>query len=516
MKYFLWIFFLRLINRKNHKLKLIDNNNEKQGKDFNVGIQIGSDIFFISIFKLILYKIKILHPNIKYHFLYSNHYYGMGYFQSKKNLILKYLINFFVGVEKNSISILSKKNDSMNYLNDIEELCKIFKKDYRANLYYSEIKINDLLIDTYLRYSNKYEFNPTDQELKSLIKSCIEIVINAEKALLDNNLNILYTCYASYIESGILVRLAIKHSIVVVSFGNLGLFGKKLSSTNYFHTFPIVKKENFSKLSAVQLENSRLELNKRFSGEIDFATKYMSKSAYSSRSEIVTENLAGCVVIYLHDFYDSPNVYGGMFFLDFWNWITFTIETLLANQIKFVIKPHPNALPINKIPIENIRSTYHNVIILDHKINTVQLVEAGIKCGITVYGTISLELGFLGIKSIISADSPYKEMSFVKHCSDLIEYRSELIKLKEYSPNHSELKFFKEDAIKCYSVLDQSFDNELRVIYHNLWRVTRILNRTKIPKEIIFYDSEFQKILTNLENCKAFNELIKKNIAFIL
>jgi hypothetical protein len=55
---------------------------------------------------------------------------------------------------------------------------------------------------------------------------------------------------------------------------------------------------------------------------------------------------------------------------------------------------------------------YPNVKLLSEKVTNKQLVAAGVKLGITVYGTVAHELAYMGIPIITCGDNPHSGYNF--------------------------------------------------------------------------------------------------------
>jgi hypothetical protein len=60
---------------------------------------------------------------------------------------------------------------------------------------------------------------------------------------------------------------------------------------------------------------------------------YMRSTAYGKPADEVPMASKTPVVIFLHDFYDSPHIYHDLVFNDFWEWVCFTIETSRSSGI---------------------------------------------------------------------------------------------------------------------------------------------------------------------------------------
>jgi hypothetical protein len=168
-------------------------------------------------------------------------------------------------------------------------------------------------------------------------------------------------------------------------------------------------------------EQARVSLQGRLAGKIDAATSYMKVSAYARKADLQQE-VRGAVVIFLHDFYDSPHVYDELVFPDFWSWICFTIETLRAAGIPFFVKPHPNQIALSSKAIDDLRRAYPDLRLLPMETSNVQLADAGLLCGVTVYGTVAHELAFMGIPTIACARHPHHAFAFCRTARSRDEY----------------------------------------------------------------------------------------------
>jgi hypothetical protein len=129
------------------------------------------------------------------------------------------------------------------------------------------------------------------------------------------------------------------------------------------------------------------------------------------------------VVVFLHDFYDSPHVYADLVFQDFWAWITFTIAVLQAEGTPFYLKPHPNQVSLSEGVLADLKLACPQARFLSARVSNVQLAQQGILCGVTVYGTVAHELAYLGVPSIACARHPHHSFGFCRTARSADEYR---------------------------------------------------------------------------------------------
>jgi hypothetical protein len=247
------------------------------------------------------------------------------------------------------------------------------------SLKYCKIEIGDLIVDSYLRFRPSPKFIVSDLFVLKIIWQAIRDIKKAERYFAKEKPDVYFTSYAVYLEHGIPVRVAIKNNINTYAFGNTQIFGKELTKTDYYQTYNCDKyKQLFNSLSNKEkkLKKAETQLNNRLSGKKDAATYYMKKSTYSNDS-INIKFKKSSVVIFMHDFYDSPHAYKNFIFLDFWQWLIFTITVLKKNNINFYIKTHPNKIALNDTIIKDLKLLIPEEHWLPEKINTKQLVSLG-------------------------------------------------------------------------------------------------------------------------------------------
>lgn len=291
------------------------------------------------------------------------------------------------------------------------------------------IEVGDLLVDSYLRFRPSPEFDVRDPFVRRLIWQTLKDVRRARAYFGHDKPTFYLTSYTTYLEHGIPARAALQAGVPVWSFGNLNQFGKKLSLENSFHTADFSGyRSTFENLDrqAERLQLAREQLELRLSGGIDAATSYMRQSAYGQSHVEMPVGLNGAVVVFLHDFYDSPHVYPDLVFDDFWRWICFTIDVLQKSDIPFFLKPHPNQIALSDEALGRLRQKYPTLQWLPHGVSNVQLAQAGIACGVTVYGTVAHELAYLGIPSIGCARHPHHTFDFCRTARTQAEYEDML------------------------------------------------------------------------------------------
>lgn len=319
-----------------------------------------------------------------------------------------------------------------------------------ADLRIDGILVGDLVIDSYLRFRPAATVDLSDPFLARLLTQMLRDMALAQAWFACARPALYLSSYSTYIEHGVAVRVALANGIPVRVFGNLVTFGKRLSATDPFHAPNGDAYRDIAESldePGKELARARELLEGRLGGKIDQATSYMRQSAYASMDEPVPEGVRGAVVVFLHDFFDSPHIYDDMVFDDFWQWINCTIQTLTEAGITFFLKPHPNQIAASVTVIEQLCVQYPSLCLLSSRITNLQLVEAGMGAGVTVYGTVGHELAYLGVPVICCARHPHHSFDFCRTAKSVAEYQTLLrqpfeLPLDSDAMRHQSLQFF--------------------------------------------------------------------------
>jgi hypothetical protein len=255
--------------------------------------------------------------------------------------------------------------------------------------------------------------------------------------------------YSTYIEHGVAVRVALARGVPVRVFGNLVTFGKRLCVDDPFHATNGGAYRAIAEALAEPgpaLARADELLAGRLGGQIDQATSYMRQSAYAPSDEPVPD-VRGAVVVFLHDFFDSPHVYADLVFDDFWQWVCCTIRTLTEAGIPFFLKPHPNQIAASVAVLDQLRTQFLALRLLSTRITNRQLVDAGMGAGVTVYGTVGHELAYLGVPVISCARHPHHAFEFCRTAHSVAEYEALLrqpfeLPLSRDAMRHQALQFY--------------------------------------------------------------------------
>jgi len=290
-----------------------------------------------------------------------------------------------------------------------------------------DIPVGDLIIDSYLRFRPAPHFEVADRFVLRLIWQAYRDVRRARRYFATIKPALYLTSYSTYLEHGIPVRVALKQGTDVRAFGSLLKVGKELTWQDWFHAVDTANyRRRFETLDHPEqrLQQADEQLSRRFTGQIDQAMSYMRQSAYASNTEELPPDLEGAVVVFMHDFFDSPHIYADLVFDDFWSWICFTIDALREAKVPFYLKPHPNQIELSKAALAELCRRYPEVRLLSTRINAAQLAKARVMCGVTVYGSVAHELAYFGVPTVACARHPHASFEFCRTARTRDEYHS--------------------------------------------------------------------------------------------
>jgi hypothetical protein len=286
------------------------------------------------------------------------------------------------------------------------------------------IKVGDLIYDTYLRFKPAATVDLKNRYLWVVIWQTLRDLRAARDYMLRAKPRMFISTYSTYIQHGVAVRVALAAGVKVFTFGNYQEFYKRLLATDWAHTRnPDGYRSTFARLEDCtdKLAQANRALTARLSGAIDIATAYMQRSAYQG-SAALPQAISGSLVLFLHDFFDSPHCYRWMIFTDFWDWASFTLDLAKRAGIRAFVKPHPNQTQSSRAITERLRSEFPETTWLSASTSNVQLVEAGMGCAVTIYGTVAHELAYLGVPSIAAGDNPHLSFDFCHTARNRDEY----------------------------------------------------------------------------------------------
>jgi len=284
----------------------------------------------------------------------------------------------------------------------------VTSKDELVAMEADGILIGDLVADSYIRWRPSPVLRLNDPYLRKVIRQALRDLHRSRAYFGKKRPALFLTSYTSYVQHGIAARMAVQLGVRVQSFGNFQEFSKTITVEDSCHSRRFDQySEQFDQLDnrEEKITAADQRLAARLGGAIDDEISFMKSSSYGTHALDIPD-VSGAVIIFLHDFYDSAHAYRWMLFHDFWEWICFTIEALRERKIPFFLKPHPNQDAASAADCDRLRALYPGLDFLPAQVSNRQLVEGGMSCAVTVYGTVVSEMAYLGVPAISCADNP--------------------------------------------------------------------------------------------------------------
>lgn len=367
-----------------------------------------------------------------------------SYWFTNKTKISKYSRNFryYFSVSRH---LLGKKVHIMAFRVQKDRLCSINQSEFQTknellSYTYKGIHIGDLIYDRYLVEFHSHTVDMRDPNLEK-IRTQFEYYVDEFSSLLNSSkvtaICVTHTVY----QYGIAARLGISRAIPVFFVSAHKIF--RINS-NYPQIFTDEKEfpsqfatlEDETKKMGIAIAKNRLQA--RFQGFVGPDLPYMTTSAFNSNSIIhkrreKTDNQNIRILVAMHDFYDSPHVFGTHFYPDFYEWLIALARISTQTNYQWLIKTHPFVRGNGRKVLSEFVQQNENFELLPIEITHNELLNSGIDYALTVYGTIAMEYAALGV-SVINAtrNNPHVNYNFSFTPRDVAEYEKILLDLNSF------------------------------------------------------------------------------------
>ena len=242
-------------------------------------------------------------------------------------------------------------------------------------------------------------------------------------------------------------------NIAVYTIGSYTYLIQQLSKDFPYHQINHTRFSADKQLSSQQFELAKNTFTSRFDGKIDAATSYMRASAFTNQETepALLEKFAKRkrnVVIYVHDFYDSPHVNRMLQFTDLYQFLKETLQALLdVKDTTIFIKIHPNGISgCKEKTIELVESfSQAHFELLDETVSNISIIKLRPDLIATARGTVCLEMAYFEIPTVALFDNLYTNFKFTHTCNDKYHFFA-IIK----GERKAEIDFNKENIIRFY------------------------------------------------------------------
>ena len=384
-------------------------------------------------------------------------------------------------------------------------------KSDRANILtikFEDILVGDLIYDTYLRFFHKPTLDKIDDEVIHIIEVALNVFYNFKLLLNSNNIKGLLNTYSSYIHHGIPARICLNNNIPVYTIGSYSYLLQELSKDFPYHQVNHTLFSPDRLLNEQQLNEAKEIFTSRFKGKIDSATSYMKQSSFSDKildpevkKLFAKENRN--IVIYVHDFYDSPHVNRMLQFPDLYQFLKQTLQALIdLKGTSVFIKTHPNGIDGCKEKTIELVNNFacNHFYILDESVTNLHIIDLKPNLIATARGTVCVEMAYFEIPTVALYDNLYANFDFVHTCKNTDSYFAIL--------KGEEQPVIKFDKQKIYSFYYQAFLEKTVKEENNIFNILRAY------KGDTFDDEYLKMILSNEDKifCPKFLEYYKKAI----
>ena len=425
-------------------------------------------------------------------------------FKLSINKIKKIFNSFNVSEGLNSLNFKINVSDKIKF----EKLFrKINSKEELINYKYKSLVIGDLIYDTYLRTTISATVDLKNKNFKRIFINAHIYLDKIENFYKKNEVKIVIVSHHVYFQYGMLARYSLSKNIPVImihylKFGQENFNLVKLDK-NCLKDYPYYNyKSDFNKLKnsakKKSLEIGKKLIQNRIAGKRDFTNIYMKKSTFFSprkKKNFILDKKQKKIIIFSHNFYDSPHRHRHMLFTDFYEYLNFFCEkSLKFNNYQWIIKPHPNDTETSDNIFREISLKYPHIKILDKKTSNIEILQINPNLIITNHSTAGHEFAYLKIPVLNTGDNIHSSYKFNYHAKN----KNELLNvLKNLSYIKNKISFNKKDI---YEFMYMHF-----VHYYNRYDRDNLLDKN------YFYNKSVLKNKKKVENDSNLLDFYVKN-----
>ena len=412
---------------------------------------------------------------------------------------------------------IDERNNNFNKSN--KRIEKIFQslssKKKLLNFTYKNIKIGDLLYDTYLRTKLEPTVDINDIHLKNLTIRAINIFDHISNYLKKNNVKLIIVSHPYYIQYGIITRIACKNKIPVLMIYSKSrghdIFRLKLIDRK--HPVEDFKYYNYKKkFLSLKSKKNRLNIGKRlikdrFSKKFLDQLPYMKKNIYINRKKFqINQKKSNDVYIFAHDFFDNPHRFRWMIFEDFLEQIKF-LEKIAAKtpNLNWFLKPHPNAIDKNYEIFYKIFANFKYIKLVDKDLNNFEIINKKPKFVITNHGTVAHEFAYHKIPVINTGDNLHINYNFCLHAKNKKNLEKIIIHFEKFK---KKINFDKKNIYE-FTYMDYFYSrnqyNEFKLDKMKIWS-----SHSDYDDCLDYYTKQPKKNINLLKN--YINNFLAKNL----
>ena len=337
------------------------------------------------------------------------------------------------------LNIHKMKLDSLKKFNTLK-----FDKRKLAKYKIENIKIGDLIYDTYLRAHYVSTVDMKDKNLKKYFFKALKFYFESKSYFKNNKVVALIPSHTCYLY-GIICRIAAskKIPIIKVNSDNRGNENFRINVVNskyvneeaapYFNF-----KKEFRKLKVKeQIEGLKIGkklIEKRLSGRYDETLPYMKTSQFSKnlkKLNLISKNKTKKIFIFPQCFFDNVHRFRKFLFNDFEDQIIFLLNlSKKYDNFEWYYKPHIHELKSEFNRHKEILKNFPNVILLDPKVGHREILKSKPHCIITNHGSVGHEYAGSKIPVIFTGDNKHINYKFAYHANSKKDIENAIINNK--------------------------------------------------------------------------------------
>jgi hypothetical protein len=382
-------------------------------------------------------------------------------------------------------------------------------KEYIINLKVYNIYIGDLIYNSYYHdfREGAFSLDFNSKEFRNFLYNSISLFIFWYDYLKKGSVIAILPIHSSYLPA-INLRIALKFKIHVFSASPEKLYRFKSNSMHPWHDFKNYRKK-FNTFSKEQkelfLKLSKKYISYRFKGNnnyFDVITKF-NPFKKKKNSFYFPPKKKLRILVAAHCFYDSPFLFGKIFFKDFYDWLDFLGNASEKTDYEWYIKTHNYFRTSTRVIIKNFTNKFKRFTLLPENISHKEIIKNKIDVVLTIYGTIGWEYAYLNIPVInASRNNPHIKYNFNINPKNLLEYKKIIFKL-----NKNYLNSFK---INKKEILEYYFMNYIN--FKKNWLVEKLEKKISDKLILILKDKNSFELKCYREWVKNFKDENHYNI----
>ncbi len=344
-----------------------------------------------------------------------------------------------------------------------EIMPKLRTKEDVFNLEVLDIWIGIDIYESYLMDNHKPTVYLDDPQLQETIKEGVGLVVFWEDFFAQHKVAAVVTSHDCYLYFNVVCKVAYQNRVPVYSPNPIYMI--LMQGSHSIHKYFRNYRQMFKRLTVEEQEKAialgKGQLNRRLNGEVGVDMPYATKSAFipqqEDRKRVLRESDRIKVLICTHCFYDNPHGYGGMLFVDFYEWLKYLGKISERTDYDWYLKVHPDPLPGTEDIVRVLLKEFPRITMVPYDTSHHQLAGEGLNFILTAYGSIGGEAPALGVQVINAGYNPRIAYDFNWHPKSLEEYEYYLLNLDKLHKDINLEDIYEFYFMHHYYVIDDDF-----------------------------------------------------------